>query len=641
MAKVIKFDDTIEYKLERANELYADESFADALTLLFEVVERDEKNQDALLLIGRVYADMNAFSESNLYYMRAYAKTKSKDAIRGIVSNALVCGKFRLAKYYKETYDVEYNLAEFLTFQNEDGETLFADDDDDDEEISERGRFLRLVVPRKEKGGENLAKEIDYTKLTIRDLEGLGGNMEFMKFSELMETLMSFEDDDDSSADNKGEKRRTEVGFKQVYPRPSSDCEKIIADAFKLFSSGKPAESLELLKNINEKNGKYYYIAEKNKAMCYLALDRVQSMKNSAEIALKGLPRDFALKCYYYIALKLLEENASAEKVYKEISAVQPKNTIEYMVKLDACRLALDHEGVLDAVESILPDFAYQPQFMILFAKARYNCGYIKPARAAFLEITRMFPDNVEARLMLDKINAGNDGLMVYGDLELMLKRVSILSDLKLKMQDSAELLNYLKYDKDAYKNIEFVLLNESDHNVYTIMSALAPYTSKQMFDMYEKLLISPYASAYLKNLALAVYLSVATPNEVAVANVDEKLKVVKMTDYGWEKGVNEVVKASAYFAFAQIILREQKPKASVNALTARLKRLSAFGMSDLSPKDVVKELDSVDTMQAMRDALFDLSTHRIRTTPPMTVQDEKYIRYVELLKEVDEKYEI
>ena len=131
MAKVIKFDDTIEYKIDRANDLYADENFADALTLLFEVVKRDEKNKDALILIGRIYADMNAFNESNVAYMTAYAKTKSKDAIKGIISNALVNGKFRLAKYYKDTYGVDYDFSEFLTVQTEDGETLFPDDEED------------------------------------------------------------------------------------------------------------------------------------------------------------------------------------------------------------------------------------------------------------------------------------------------------------------------------------------------------------------------------------------------------------------------------------------------------------------------------------------------------------------------------
>ena len=63
--------------------------------------------------------------------------------------------------------------------------------------------------------------------------------------------------------------------------------------------------------------------------------------------------------------------------------------------------------------------------------------------------------------------------------------------------------------------------------------------------------------------------------------------------------------------------------------------------MSDLSPKDLVKELNSIDSMVAMKDALCDLSTHRVRRSTPMTVIDEKYLRYVELLKEVDEKYEI
>lgn len=222
-----------------------------------------------------------------------------------------------------------------------------------------------------------------------------------------------------------------------------------------------------------------------------------------------------------------------------------------------------------------------------------------------------------------------------------MLKRVRILSDLKMKMQDNIGFMNYLKYDKDAYRNIEYVLLNENEQNVYVLMTGLTTYVSKQMFDMYEKLLISPYASPYLKTLALTVYLSDAMPGEVAVANIDEKLKIVKMADYGWEKGINDVVKAAAYFAFSQVIMREKKPKSAVDALSERLKRISGFLMSELSPKDLVKELNSVDSMVAMKDALCDLSTHRVRRSTPMTVIDEKYLQYVELLKEVDEKYEI
>lgn len=136
--------------------------------------------------------------------------------------------------------------------------------------------------------------------------------------------------------------------------------------------------------------------------MCYLALDRLQSMKIAAETALKGLPDDFSLKCYYYIALKLLDEKTDAEKVFSEIKTEKPKNTMEYMVKLDACRLALDHEGVLDAVETFAR-LSVSAAVLILYGKAQYNCGYIKPARATFLEIVRLYPDNFEARLLLDK----------------------------------------------------------------------------------------------------------------------------------------------------------------------------------------------------------------------------------------------
>lgn len=73
--------------------------------------------------------------------------------------------------------------------------------------------------------------------------------------------------------------------------------------------------------------------------------------------------------------------------------------------------------------------------------------------------------------------------------MEVMLKRVRILSDLKMKMQDNIGFMNYLKYDKDAYRNIEYVLLNENEQNVYVLMTGLTTYVSKQMFDMYENCL--------------------------------------------------------------------------------------------------------------------------------------------------------
>ncbi|UKI15187.1 MAG: hypothetical protein L6V85_04405 [Clostridiales bacterium] len=123
---------------------------------MFEVVKRDEKNKDALILIGRIYADMNAFNESNVAYMTAYAKTKSKDAIKGIISNALVNGKFRLAKYYKDTYGVDYDFSEFLTVQTEDGETPFSPTTKKSGSLKDTSG---LSYREKKKGGENLVKE--------------------------------------------------------------------------------------------------------------------------------------------------------------------------------------------------------------------------------------------------------------------------------------------------------------------------------------------------------------------------------------------------------------------------------------------------------------------------------------------------
>lgn len=77
---------------------------------------------------------------------------------------------------------------------------------------------------------------------------------------------------DDGEENDKPEKRRTEIGFKQVYPRPSAECEQIISDAFKLFSTGKPQESLDLLKNINEKTGNIITLPRKTRRCVILRL---------------------------------------------------------------------------------------------------------------------------------------------------------------------------------------------------------------------------------------------------------------------------------------------------------------------------------------------------------------------------------
>ena len=158
MADIIKFDDTNEYKLERAEDFYDDENYFEALPLLNAVLEKDPGNVDAGMLVARIYAEMNDFETSDEKYMEVYRNTGDTDAIKGIISNMMCRGKFREAKYYKDSFDVDYDFSEFLSVENEDGESLFVNDDNNSGEVK---RNFRLIVDRREKGGENLALRRD------------------------------------------------------------------------------------------------------------------------------------------------------------------------------------------------------------------------------------------------------------------------------------------------------------------------------------------------------------------------------------------------------------------------------------------------------------------------------------------------
>ena len=85
MADIIKFDDTNEYKLERAEDFYDDENYFEALPLLNAVLEKDPGNVDAGMLVARIYAEMNDFETSDEKYMEVYRNTGDTDAIKGII----------------------------------------------------------------------------------------------------------------------------------------------------------------------------------------------------------------------------------------------------------------------------------------------------------------------------------------------------------------------------------------------------------------------------------------------------------------------------------------------------------------------------------------------------------------------------
>ncbi len=619
--------------MQKAQEYYDLQEYDVALPLLFDALKQQPKNTDVKMFIARIYAEISQLDLSIEAYASVLADGYNEAAVKGIISNLVCQGNFKDARYYTTNYKLDFDFSDFLTVETDEGDVLYGGDEDDYDEAAEKRKQFRVVVYKKTKDGDNLITKKDFKDMSVEDLQGLSSAGEVFNFRELMDKLLNIDDGELAETE---EPRRTDIGFKQVYPVPKKDCETTVKKAYDLFSAGRAEDALALLEKITPDCGKYYYLAQKNKVLCYLSMNRLSSMRTAAQEALKGLPDDYTLKCYYYMAAKLLEEEDEATKLFEEIVAIKPANLMEYMVKMDACRLALNHKGIIECADRVLEDLPYQPLILLLRGKGEYYDGYIKVARATFLEVLRLYPDNFEARTLIRKIDADDGSMMTYGDIELAIKRVKLMSEISLCVTDGRSLAKYFENKKDWQREIEFLLLNESDRNIHTIVSNMAG----MLKEVFEKLLLKTTASEYLKLLMLTYYINAHYPKKVAVM-AGKKLISVELPRYGWDKNLPEHIIMGADMAMADIIYKKENPKKYVVALTSRLLRVSEYLYGDGADKEIVRELSDPNFGIALKRALEDLATHSVKRLNPMTLQDEKYLTYIKIFEKIEEDYEI
>lgn len=635
MNKIIKFDESPEYKVQKAEEYYNLQEFDVALPLLFDALKQQPDNADTKMFIARIYAEMSQVDLSTETCFSVLADGYNESAVKGIISNLVVQGNFKDARFFAQNFNVDFDFSDFLTVETGDGEVLYGGDDYD--EAAEKRKQFKVIVYKNTKDGKNLIGNKAVEDMTVDDLQNLPEGEEMFSFGELMEKLLNIEDVSELNP----EPRRTEIGFKQVFPIPNTDCEGIIKKGYGLFTAGKSEEAVALLDTITPDCGKYYFLAQKNKVTCYLALNRLSSMRSSAQEALKGLPDDFSLKCYYYMSLKLLEEETEAEKLFEEILLLKPQGLVDYMVKMDACRLAMYHKGIIECADKVLEDLPYQPQILLLRGKAEYNDGLPKVARSTFLSVLRLYPDNFEARLLIRKIADDDGGLMTYGDIELAIKRVKLLSEINLLLSDGQGFLNYLKYNENAYENLEFLLMNESDRNVYNIVLALSHYLADvNVENLFKKLMLKLSASEYLKTVLISYYLFSSWPKKIVVT-VGRRLTIIDLPRISWEKGLTEVATLAADMSFADFIMHENQPKKQILSLTSRLKRVSDYIISENSDRETVKNFLDIKDGVALKKAFSDITRHNVKKGRALNISDEKYFECIAILERIDEEYEI
>src|SRR5574344_1215544 len=155
MSKIINFDKSPEYKVQKAQEYYDLEEFDVALPLLFDALKQKPDNVDIKLFIARIYAEMSQLDLSTEMCFSALADGYNAEAVKGIISNLMCQGDFKDARFYNQNFKVDFDFSDFLTVETNDGEVIYGGDDDFDE-ADERRKQFKLTVYKKSKDGENL-----------------------------------------------------------------------------------------------------------------------------------------------------------------------------------------------------------------------------------------------------------------------------------------------------------------------------------------------------------------------------------------------------------------------------------------------------------------------------------------------------
>jgi hypothetical protein len=611
MAKIIKFDNSIENFLKRAEDMLAIEDVIGAISYIGRALDIDSDNVEANLLLADLYNSLSLLDNANQVYFNLISRNKNIEALQCLITNLMQMGDFTRAKYYNDKYDVDFDFSTQLG-----GRSEFSEEEDayDDEPSSP----LKLVVSRSRAGGENKVKE------------------EIPDIAKLWEQLANLQ------AKAARSEAPAEKAFKQVYPRTNKECEGLLEKGVELLMQGRHGEALVILSQIEKNNIKQYYEAQKCCAMCNLALGKYSDMLMAVDEAMKGKPDDYSLKCYRYIALKLLDEPFEAENALSVVLTEKPQTTMDLMNKLDVCRLAEYHAGVLENSLKVLEQLPYHPIFMVLYGKAQFNTGDKKGAIFTLKTVKKLFPEMWEPEILLERIEKYNVDRLSYSDIETTIKRVKTLSEINLSVYDTHDFAEYLRGYDGAKRKLQFVLSGDVDVAYGKLLASLGGIYSAELRKVYDRVLMDVRVGAVNKKGIISSIILARDESSIK-ALFGNFYKEVKIKPLAECDKLPKVLEAAYALCFAEYLANENRYEAVIAELTDYVNRLISV-IDKMGPEDwLYAELSGLRSADMLKTVLYErvkLSVNKQNKVYLKEVGGSTYVKYKNVLKQLEERYE-
>lgn len=377
----------LEY-LNRADAALEDGDILTAAGYVRRVLRFSPKNREANLLSAEIFESVGQPMSAIQVYFDMIKNGDTTEAAERIVENLTRMGDVSAARKFAQRYGIKIDLAQIFSDNFIDG---FSDDDDENgiptDEILDslqeyKPKFRLLVkddeIQREEKEGD-------------ADLDALK--------RKLFEEYMAADKDENGGVSRK---------FKLIYPLSKSVCEQIIQQSVGLFTTGEFSAAEKLLNKIPPQNGEYYYIALKHKTICYAAQSNYIKMRQTAELALQGLPNDFIVRCYFFTALKYTGDKAGAEKLYEQLKLHKPVTIEEKTGLLSVFIEQNEHAEVMKLSYDILQEMPYVESVWMTYMAAQFNVGDKSGALYSLAQMHKVYPDAAEITVLLHYLKNNN-----------------------------------------------------------------------------------------------------------------------------------------------------------------------------------------------------------------------------------------
>lgn len=618
MKKKLIFDISPDCRLKRAKEAIAKYDYIDAMSILSDVIFLDNDNREARLLAADIYNEILQYDYANQHYFQLMALGDRDNALNGLISNFLRSGNFSLARYYNETYDARFDFSQLL---GENEEEYFGENLDGDETPYSN---LKLVVSRKEKGGENTVEETP--DFLFDDNFDFGKILENLVGGNPMETV--------------GADLLEKPKLKQVYPMTDDDCTTTLNKGIKHFMAQRYDLAVSTLDKIIPKNAKFYSEAQKYKAMCFLAQSKYIQMRECIEGALKVKPDDFNLKCYYAISLKLLEENELAFKVFDTIKGYKTEEISELMNMLDVNRLFSYHIGVFECSKKILDEFSFNNIFWLQNIKALYNIGKKKEAEYSVNYLLKLFPSFWEAHDVRYRIKYFNDTLE-YGDGSFMLSRSLTQGRIEKKFLDLQQSKTLFETSYDRIQ-LRYALsgADDSPQKLEKFFARLQGYPSNGMLiEMKNVLLDNRTASEVKINAFFVLYTSKQFP--IISLVTDNVFKEISNFELPYSDNLPKTLSEAYGFALADIMIVTKHHQKYIEELKKYMKILICKIDKLEKTSDILISLSLIKNVRILAKALMEKINIKIETAKRKGLAEIKsnlMNRYKMILLQLEEK---